>query len=353
MSENPNATYVESMWGLKVLDEGFTNLPNLIIRNLSRVNMSPAEYVVVSIILTFKHDTKDPFPSQETIARLYFGDKYQPETSERAIRKHLRNLEKKKLVRIGYKYNSKGKRQCSVYNFEPLINAVLELHEIEEKEVQQDTIHWKDEVDEKPTTGTKSSTSTGTKSSSTTGTKSSTSRLPKVPTKKKREKENLKKQNEKENLSIQEEINNANLPATTRNVLLKNIDRLIDNNITVLDVFDNYELNKEFVNVAQYNSALKFAFNLKKFTDSFDDVMATNVKKQLEFANENAGTKGKRKPVRKEIVPESIKNPEKAASVPEIDNFEEEKRKLEEELKGLSAEIRNKYEQSQQTITAQ
>ncbi|MDN3365406.1 helix-turn-helix domain-containing protein [Priestia megaterium] len=293
-------TRVESMWGIPILDAGFTNLPNLIIRHATRVGLTKAEFHLISIILTFKHDTNDPFPSQETIAKYYFGDDYKPETSERSIRRLLKSLEDKGLVDIYFDYDNRGKRSSSVYNFEPLIDAVLALDLEENKDKPKRNLHAKKKSGQKLTTGTKTSGSTSEKIT-TTGTKTSGSTSEKRPTKKKNLKSSSKKQIKKENLSIQEEINSSNLSDSLKSIMHSKIDRLIYHNLNVLDILNNYEIHKKSATEAQYIRALNYALKDKKKIEDLDNLMSTNVNNVLAFDSNN-----QRKPGRKEIMPEEI-----------------------------------------------
>jgi hypothetical protein len=68
------SSHVELVWGSAILDDGFTTMPNMITRNYRRLGMTHGEYSFISLLATFKHDVNDPYPSQETLAALYFAD---------------------------------------------------------------------------------------------------------------------------------------------------------------------------------------------------------------------------------------------------------------------------------------
>lgn len=55
-------THVEVIWGTPILDEGFTPIPNLVIRYASEL-MTPKEFQFICVLATFKHDSRDPHPS--------------------------------------------------------------------------------------------------------------------------------------------------------------------------------------------------------------------------------------------------------------------------------------------------
>jgi len=335
MSNNQDLTRVQSMWGVPILDAGFTNLPNLLIRNYTRVGLTHAEFCLVNIILTFKHDTKDPHPSQETIARIFFGDKYEKGKSERAVRKHLKNIEDKELMLVGFKNNEKGRSSC-VYNFKPLIDAVLKLAEGSQKEQKEENVTWKKKKEKKEVPEQKVPELPEQKVPQLPEQKVPQPPEQKVPTKKKIEKALFKKKNEKENLSIEKEIMATKLPVTTKRILVNNIDRLIVNNISVLEVLENYEMHRDEtgIKLAQYNSALKYAFQLDSFKKGFDYIMAKNVTNQIEFAKQNAeaNTKTPNKPVREEKVPQWLKDGLHKKDAPKDESYTDKELLLEAEL---------------------
>lgn len=102
----------------------------------------------------------------------------------------------------------------------------------------------------------------------------------------------------------EEEINNSILPEPIKASLHKEIDRLIYHNLSMLDVFNNYELHKESATDAQYIAALEYALQEKQIKN-FSNLMATNVTTQLSFAA-NRSVK-QTKSTRKEIMPEKIR----------------------------------------------
>jgi len=320
MSINQDLTHVQSMWGVRILDKGFTNLPNLIIRHATRVGLSKAEFHLISIILTFKHDTEDPFPSQETIAKYYFGDNYKPGTSERSIRRILESLEEKGLILIGYKYNERGKRACSVYNFEPLIEAVLELDVVENQEQPEEKVYYKKgkkQKDENSTTGTKTSGSADIKNS-TTGTKTSGSTAEKRPTKKNSLKRDIKKTIKKESQSIHDKVSALEISDSIKDYLREKEDGLTDHKLSVIESL--YKKNL-VADDEVFLAKLKKVFGYNPASNAFKKYLETSLEKskdEQKAPNQPTG----RKIVREEKLPESIKKQQ-----------EEQARKAEQEPK--------------------
>lgn len=119
MSEQ--STRIEVIWGSRLLDDGFTSIPNILIRNYRKLGISHGEWGLICTLLTYKHDARDPYPSQETLAEHL-------DVTVRQIKKWVESLVDKKLLFVGRRRNSTTKVFGSaVYNFKPLIQAALQL----------------------------------------------------------------------------------------------------------------------------------------------------------------------------------------------------------------------------------
>lgn len=117
MSDN----HMEILWGVALLDEGYTSIPNLIIRNYRRLGIEHGEYGFLNQLLSYKHDTRDPYPSRETLANNMC-------CSERQIDKWVKSLRDKGFLRTGRRRNIHSKKWANtVYNFKPLLDAVHRL----------------------------------------------------------------------------------------------------------------------------------------------------------------------------------------------------------------------------------
>jgi len=129
-----HTTHIEVIWGNRLLDEGFTSIPNLLIRNYRRLNISHGEWGFICTLLTYKHDARDPYPSQETLAQHL-------DVSVRQIKKWVESLVSKQLLLVGQRRNAKSKVYGSaVYNFKLLIEASLNL--LENDSCNENEIHW-------------------------------------------------------------------------------------------------------------------------------------------------------------------------------------------------------------------
>ncbi|MGG1571643.1 hypothetical protein [Fictibacillus sp. NRS-1165] len=229
---------VEIVWGNPILDEGFTNIPNLILLNYTRVGLSHAEWGLLTIMMSFKHGSDDIFPSQETLARIFYADKYHPDKSERALRKLISSIEDKGLIEAGYRYKN-GKRTSNYYSFAPLIEACLKFTEKKDKPENGVVIKKKKKkklqepkvpVVQEPEVPVVQEPEVPVVQE------------PEVPTNKKKEKANKNKQIEKESI-YQEQIKHIDLPIDVKRVLEKKIDRLILFDVDLLDVELNYKVS--------------------------------------------------------------------------------------------------------------
>ena len=140
MAEHENSK-LEIIWGNRLLDEGFTSIPNLLIRNYRNIGIEHGEYGFISVLLSYKHDARDPYPSRTTLAKNL-------NCSERMVNKWVENLKKKGLLKTGRRRNIVSKRwDNTVYNFGPLMNKLLEYVGEKPMPVSNDTfeIEWDDE----------------------------------------------------------------------------------------------------------------------------------------------------------------------------------------------------------------
>jgi hypothetical protein len=112
------------------------------------------------------------------------------------------------------------------------------------------------------------------------------------------------------NLSIHiEDIENSELPSLIKEALKTKIDRLIYHNLSISDILNNYELHKDQITDAMYLAALIFSLGHKKKIGNLNNIMSTNVNKQIEFATQRANApknaqKIGYKSTRKEALPE-------------------------------------------------
>ncbi|SDX04698.1 Helix-turn-helix domain-containing protein [Alicyclobacillus hesperidum] len=116
-----NNDKIEAIWGNKLLDEGFLGIPNIIVRNYRHIGIEHGEFGFICTVLTYKHDTSDPFPSQEKLAE-------HMKCSVRQIQKWTDSLCEKGLLLVGQrKHHDRKTWSTNVYNFRPLVEKALAL----------------------------------------------------------------------------------------------------------------------------------------------------------------------------------------------------------------------------------
>ncbi|MGG1673987.1 helix-turn-helix domain-containing protein [Paenibacillus sp. NRS-1783] len=120
MQNKKESTKLEIIWGATLLVGGFTSIPNLLVRNYRALGIQHGEFGFLANLLSYKHDHKDPYPSQDTLAT-------NMNCTTRQIRKWIESLTKKALLKTNKVYNSLTQKDRTVYNFQPLINKLLQL----------------------------------------------------------------------------------------------------------------------------------------------------------------------------------------------------------------------------------
>ena len=301
MSDKHSPQHVEIIWGNTILDEGFTTIPNLIIRNYRKVGLTHGEYSLLTILFSFKHDVKDPYPSQETLAKIFYGDSYEEGKSERALRKLIKSMEDKNLLEVSFRY-IEGKRKSNQYNFKLLIDACLahmQPKKVEEKEEVKVTKKKKLPEQKVPVLAEQ-------KVPVESAQKVPVESIQKVPTKKKREKDNLKKKNEKESI-YPEQVETLDINPLIKRVLEKQMDRLIAFNLNIFDIELHIKNTQDVYPANEYAFVLdSLLTKMIKKPGSFGSVMNDWLARNREMNNKSAQAK-KVKPlhiVREEPVPE-------------------------------------------------
>ncbi|WP_180361632.1 helix-turn-helix domain-containing protein [Paenibacillus polymyxa] len=120
MEIKKETTKLEVIWGASLLSNGFTSIPNLLVRHYRVLGIQHGEFGFLANLLSYKHDQKDPYPSQDTLAA-------NMNCTTRQIRKWIDSLTKKALLITNKVYNPNTLKDRTVYNFQPLINKLLQL----------------------------------------------------------------------------------------------------------------------------------------------------------------------------------------------------------------------------------
>ena len=121
MSIEQESNRLEVIWGTRLLDDGFLGIPNVIVRNYRKLGLEHGEFGFICTVLTYKHDTSDPYPTEDKLAEHL-------NCSVSQIKKWVKNISEKGLVLVGQRKSTDKKTWSSnVYNFRPLIDKALTL----------------------------------------------------------------------------------------------------------------------------------------------------------------------------------------------------------------------------------
>lgn len=180
-------TRLEIMWGVPTLDDGFSAIPNLLIRKYRKLGMTNGEACFINLLITFRHDERDPYPSRKTLADYL-------ECSERQITKWIRSLKSKGLLSTEQQeIPVTGKWKKNVFSFKPLLDALANLVG-EKKKPSSQTFSHDESVEQKKTEKVDSSHSTESTPRTSKVPKKGNLRFQRgglqVPSKKKKEKDN-------------------------------------------------------------------------------------------------------------------------------------------------------------------
>ena len=120
MSTNKNdKTRIVQIWG-EILDEGFTSVPNILLRYRTNLGIKPKHLSLIIDIMSFKWDAENPFPSYTTLAT-------RAGMEERSIKRTMQELEELKLlVRTPRFDEESGAQITTIFDFRPLIKKLTE-----------------------------------------------------------------------------------------------------------------------------------------------------------------------------------------------------------------------------------
>jgi len=118
----PNAkqdkTKIVQIWG-EILDEGFTSVPNILLRYRSQIGLKPKHIMLIIDIMSFKWDKDSPFPSYSTLS-LRAG------VEERSIKRITQDLEELDLLVKTPRFDEDtGAQVTTVFDFRPLVQKLI------------------------------------------------------------------------------------------------------------------------------------------------------------------------------------------------------------------------------------
>jgi hypothetical protein len=112
-------TKIVQIWG-EILDEGFTSVPNILLRYRSRIGLKPKHIMLIIDIMSYKWDSEYPFPSYSTLA-LRSG------IEERSVKRITQDLEELGLLVKTPRFDDvTGAQVTTVFDFRPLVQKLIE-----------------------------------------------------------------------------------------------------------------------------------------------------------------------------------------------------------------------------------
>ena len=123
-------TRIVQIWG-DILDEGFTSVPNLLLRYRSSLGIKPKHLTLIIDIMSFKWDRYSPFPSYSTLAK-------RAGIEERSIKRITQDLVELHLLTKEPRFNEEtGAQITTIFDFRPLVKKLTE--EMLKSDLYQDT----------------------------------------------------------------------------------------------------------------------------------------------------------------------------------------------------------------------
>jgi hypothetical protein len=112
-------TKIVQIWG-EILDEGFTSVPNILLRYRSKIGLKPKHIMLIIDIMSYKWDAGYPFPSYSTLSQ-------RSGIEERSVKRITQDLEELGLLVKTPRFdNETGAQVTTVFDFRPLVTKLIE-----------------------------------------------------------------------------------------------------------------------------------------------------------------------------------------------------------------------------------
>jgi len=112
-------TKIVQIWG-EILDEGFTSVPNILLRYRSRIGLKPKHIMLIIDIMSYKWNSEYPFPSYSTLAS-------RSGIEERSVKRITQDLEELRLLIKTPRFDDEtGAQVTTVFDFRPLVQKLIE-----------------------------------------------------------------------------------------------------------------------------------------------------------------------------------------------------------------------------------
>ncbi len=112
-------TKIVQIWG-EILDEGFTSVPNILLRYRSKIGLKPKHIMLIIDIMSYKWDAGYPFPSYSTLSQ-------RSGVEERSVKRITQDLEELGLLVKTPRFDSEtGAQVTTVFDFRPLVQKLIQ-----------------------------------------------------------------------------------------------------------------------------------------------------------------------------------------------------------------------------------
>jgi DNA-binding MarR family transcriptional regulator len=112
-------TKIVQIWG-EILDEGFTSVPNILLRYRTRLGLKPKHIMLIIDIMSHKWDSESPFPSYSTLA-------HRSGIDERSVKRITQDLEELGLLIKTPRFDDEtGAQVTTVFDFRPLVQKLID-----------------------------------------------------------------------------------------------------------------------------------------------------------------------------------------------------------------------------------
>ena len=110
-----------ALWGDKILDQGFTLIPNALIDHYTDIGLKHTHMAVITAMMRFAYRMRKPFPAQKTLSQMTgLGD--------RTIQKVIKELKQMGYLTVQKRYikgeGNRIKRTSNVYNYRGVIGKI-------------------------------------------------------------------------------------------------------------------------------------------------------------------------------------------------------------------------------------
>ena len=126
-------TRIVQIWG-DILDQGFTSVPNILLRYRSYLGIKSHHLALVIDIMSFKWDADNPFPSYSALAE-------KAGVTERGIMKTIQDLERLSLLKRTQRFDEEtGAQITTIFDFRPLVQKLTD--ETQKASLKQTSELW-------------------------------------------------------------------------------------------------------------------------------------------------------------------------------------------------------------------